>query len=114
MLVNEIVKLNTFLPFDAMAKTKKNRKNTVDLIKKVSKKQTSQNPFEVHVNKSKFNILGQKSKNDVGLPGVSRSKAIQKVRNISNYTSALSEHFFQTLSSTAWSYIMIEVLASIC
>uniref|UniRef100_A0A8D9F9H7 Nucleolar protein 14 n=1 Tax=Cacopsylla melanoneura TaxID=428564 RepID=A0A8D9F9H7_9HEMI len=61
-----------------MAKSKKNRKSTVDLIKKVSKKQAAHNPFEVHVNKSKFNVLGQKSKNDVGLPGVSRTKAIQK------------------------------------
>ncbi|KGL75833.1 Nucleolar protein 14, partial [Tinamus guttatus] len=36
------------------------------------------NPFEVKVNKQKFNILGRKTKNDVGLPGVSRSKAIKK------------------------------------
>ncbi|XP_015718376.1 nucleolar protein 14 [Coturnix japonica] len=36
------------------------------------------NPFEVKVNRQKFNILGRKTKNDVGLPGVSRSKAIQK------------------------------------
>lgn len=38
------------------------------------------NPFEVKVNRQKFNILGRKTKNDVGLPGVSRSKAIKKVR----------------------------------
>ncbi|NWT22262.1 NOP14 protein, partial [Cardinalis cardinalis] len=36
------------------------------------------NPFEVKVNKQKFDILGRKTKNDVGLPGVSRSKAIKK------------------------------------
>ncbi|KAJ1213882.1 hypothetical protein NDU88_001512 [Pleurodeles waltl] len=36
------------------------------------------NPFEVKVNKQKFNILGRKTKHDVGLPGVSRSKAIKK------------------------------------
>nr|CAD7595851.1 unnamed protein product [Timema genevievae] len=36
------------------------------------------NPFEVHVNKQKFNILGRKSKSDKGLPGVARSKAIKK------------------------------------
>ncbi|XP_021406358.2 nucleolar protein 14 [Lonchura striata] len=36
------------------------------------------NPFEVKVNRQKFDILGRKTKNDVGLPGVSRSKAIQK------------------------------------
>uniref|UniRef100_A0A8C6YMK1 NOP14 nucleolar protein n=1 Tax=Nothoprocta perdicaria TaxID=30464 RepID=A0A8C6YMK1_NOTPE len=45
-------------------------KSTVDVIKS--------NPFEVKVNKQKFNILGRKTKNDVGLPGVSRSKAIKK------------------------------------
>lgn len=37
------------------------------------------NPFEVKVNRQKFDILGRKTKNDVGLPGVSRSKAIKKV-----------------------------------
>lgn len=36
------------------------------------------NPFEVKVNRQKFVILGRKTKNDVGLPGVSRSKAIKK------------------------------------
>ena len=42
------------------------------------------NPFEVKVNRQKFNILGRKTKNDVGLPGVSRSKAIKKVRGHQN------------------------------
>ena len=37
------------------------------------------NPFEVKINKHKYKILGQKPKNDRGLPGVSRSKAIKKV-----------------------------------
>lgn len=36
------------------------------------------NPFEVKINRKKFDVLGRKSKHDVGLPGVSRSKAIQK------------------------------------
>nr|XP_056711655.1 nucleolar protein 14 [Euleptes europaea] len=36
------------------------------------------NPFEVKVNKQKFHILGRKTKHDVGLPGVSRSKAHKK------------------------------------
>uniref|UniRef100_A0A673WG16 NOP14 nucleolar protein homolog (yeast) n=1 Tax=Salmo trutta TaxID=8032 RepID=A0A673WG16_SALTR len=36
------------------------------------------NPFEVKINRKKFDILGRKSKHDVGLPGVSRSKAINK------------------------------------
>jgi nucleolar protein 14 len=36
------------------------------------------NPFEVHINRQKMTVLGQKSKNDRGLPGVSRAKAIRK------------------------------------
>ncbi|CAN8012088.1 unnamed protein product [Ixodes pacificus] len=36
------------------------------------------NPFEVKVNKQRHDVLGRKSKNDRGLPGVSRSKAIKK------------------------------------
>ncbi|KAG5834588.1 hypothetical protein ANANG_G00263060 [Anguilla anguilla] len=36
------------------------------------------NPFEVKINRKKFEVLGRKTKHDVGLPGVSRSKAIQK------------------------------------
>ena len=39
------------------------------------------NPFEVRVNRKKHDILGQRSKSDKGLPGISRSKAIQKVRS---------------------------------
>uniref|UniRef100_A0A8C5LTP8 NOP14 nucleolar protein n=1 Tax=Leptobrachium leishanense TaxID=445787 RepID=A0A8C5LTP8_9ANUR len=36
------------------------------------------NPFEVKINKQKFNVLGKKTKHDVGLPGVSKSKALKK------------------------------------
>lgn len=38
-----------------------------------------QNPFEIHLNNKKFSILGRKSKNEVGKPGIARSKSIQKV-----------------------------------
>ena len=38
------------------------------------------NPFEVRVNRKKHDVLGQKLKSGRGLPGVSRSRAIQKVR----------------------------------
>ncbi|KAK5851981.1 hypothetical protein PBY51_023490 [Eleginops maclovinus] len=52
------------------------------LADKVRKTKTSteikNNPFEVKINRKKFDILGRKSKHDVGLPGVSRSKAINK------------------------------------
>lgn len=47
---------------------------------KVNKNKIKQsNPFELHVNNKKFTILGRKSKNDVGKPGIARSKSIQKV-----------------------------------
>ncbi|XP_073503624.1 nucleolar protein 14 [Phyllobates terribilis] len=36
------------------------------------------NPFEVKINKQKFSVLGRKTKHDVGLPGVSKAKALQK------------------------------------
>lgn len=42
---------------------------------------TSPNPFEVKVNRQKFQILGRKTRHDVGLPGVSRARAIRKVRD---------------------------------
>ncbi|NXS98813.1 NOP14 protein, partial [Jacana jacana] len=49
------------------------------------------NPFEVKVNRQKFNILGRKTKNDVGLPGVSRSKAI-KYPNVAERITLLKEY----------------------
>ncbi|XP_028359609.1 nucleolar protein 14 [Phyllostomus discolor] len=36
------------------------------------------NPFEVKVNRQKFQVLGRKMRHDVGMPGVSRARAIQK------------------------------------
>ncbi|XP_047423220.1 nucleolar protein 14 isoform X2 [Sciurus carolinensis] len=36
------------------------------------------NPFEVKVNRQKFQILGRKARHDVGLPGVARARAIRK------------------------------------
>ncbi|XP_058921979.1 nucleolar protein 14 [Kogia breviceps] len=38
----------------------------------------SANPFEVKVNRQKFQVLGRKTRHDVGLPGVSRARALQK------------------------------------
>ncbi|KAG7473141.1 hypothetical protein JOB18_025811 [Solea senegalensis] len=61
-----------------MGKPQKKR----SLADKVRKTKTSteikNNPFEVKINRKKFEVLGRKSKHDVGLPGVSRSKAINK------------------------------------
>lgn len=36
------------------------------------------NPFEIHVNKLKYDVIGRKVKSDKGLPGVSRSNAMKK------------------------------------
>lgn len=44
-----------------------------------NEKKSNLNPFEVHINKQKHQVLGQKLKNDRGLPGVSRAKALKKV-----------------------------------
>lgn len=57
-----------------MVKSKK--KNLSESVQQKNKKQL--NPFEVHINKDKQKILGRKSKNDRGLPGVSRAKAINR------------------------------------
>ncbi|XP_067619360.1 nucleolar protein 14 homolog [Eurosta solidaginis] len=76
-----------------MAKAKKNKKALADQVyaKKsaaaaktnpfaTARPATSKrlNPFELHVNKEKFQILGRTCKHDKGLPGVSRAKAIKK------------------------------------
>ncbi|XP_055731140.1 nucleolar protein 14 [Salvelinus fontinalis] len=55
------------------------KKNLADKVRKTkTSTQIKNNPFEVKINRKKFDILGRKSKHDVGLPGVSRSKAIKK------------------------------------
>ncbi|XP_051692636.2 nucleolar protein 14 isoform X2 [Oryctolagus cuniculus] len=36
------------------------------------------NPFEVKVNRQKFQVLGRRTRHDVGMPGVSRARALQK------------------------------------
>ncbi|KAM4854747.1 nucleolar protein 14 [Thomomys bottae] len=38
----------------------------------------SPNPFEVKVNRQKFQVLGRKTRHDVGLPGAARARAIRK------------------------------------
>lgn len=59
------------------AKKKKGVSSTA--AKKKKSKEEVTNPFEVRVNRKKYDVLGQKRKSDTGLPGISRSKAIQKV-----------------------------------
>lgn len=42
-------------------------------------KEKKHSPFEVHINRVKHDVLGQKRKQDCGLPGVARAKALKKV-----------------------------------
>ena len=42
-------------------------------------KTTKENPFEVRINKRRYDILGRKSKHEKGNPGVSRSRGLKKV-----------------------------------
>ena len=56
---------------------KRSRSNNVAITKK---KKAAVNPFEIRLNRKKHEVIGQKNKNDVGRPGLSRSKAIEKVK----------------------------------
>lgn len=62
---------------------------------KQSTKPDKTNPFEIRLNKQKHSVLGRKSKNDRGLPGVSRNKAIQKRK-----ASLLQEYVHRNKSNT--------------
>jgi len=62
----------------AMAKTKKNRKGTAEKVATKSKAPPKLNPFDVRFVKDKQKVIGKKSRNDVGKPGITRAKAIQK------------------------------------
>lgn len=63
-----------------MVKVKNKKRSGADKIS--SKKETARkkvlNPFEVHINNEKIKVLGRKLKNDRGLPGVARAKALAK------------------------------------
>jgi nucleolar protein 14 len=48
-------------------------------VKTNAQKKKIMNPFEVHVNRQKYDVLGRKTKNGTGLPGVARAKAVSKV-----------------------------------
>lgn len=61
-----------------MAKIKKKLAEKVT-VRKTDKNKKTLNPFEIHINKQKYQVLGQKGRNDRGLPGVSRAKALKKV-----------------------------------
>lgn len=61
-------------------KNKAKKKRMSDrVVKPDSQKKKVLNPFEIHVNRQKYSVLGRKTKNDKGLPGIARAKAITKV-----------------------------------
>ncbi|XP_032678556.1 nucleolar protein 14 homolog [Odontomachus brunneus] len=60
-----------------MVKAKKNLSEFAQQ-KRAWKDKKQLNPFEIHINREKQKVLGRKNKNDRGLPGISRAKAINK------------------------------------
>lgn len=72
--------LHPFSTLLQMGKAPKKRSLADKVRKTKTATEIKNNPFEVKINRKKFDILGRKTKHDVGLPGVSRSKAITKVR----------------------------------
>ncbi|XP_031834116.2 nucleolar protein 14 homolog l(3)07882 [Nomia melanderi] len=61
-----------------MAKAKKKFLSELSQKKQGQQNKKKLNPFEVHINRDKQNVLGRKNKTDKGLPGISRAKAIKK------------------------------------
>lgn len=63
-----------------LKKNKIKNRNTSDHInvKRTHLKSEKINPFELHVNKTKFTVLGKQLKHDKGMPGISRTKSIFK------------------------------------
>lgn len=61
-----------------MGKVKKGPKKGLSDAGKKKAPPKALNPFEVHVNRQKFQVLGRKTKTDRGLPGVARSRALKK------------------------------------
>lgn len=68
------IKRNETKPIDGAVKKREEKANAVSAALKL-------NPFEVKINKSKFEVLGRPTKHEKGLPGVSRAKALQKRKN---------------------------------
>ena len=57
----------------------KHKSKTVGAGTRNNIKTTKENPFEVRINKRRYDILGRKSKHEKGNPGVSRSRGLKKV-----------------------------------
>ncbi|XP_056639893.1 nucleolar protein 14 homolog [Diorhabda sublineata] len=77
-----------------MAKSKKKNRMSSERVH-LKKEPKKMNPFEIHVNKEKLRVLGKKQKNDKGLPGVARAKAIQKRKS-----TLLQEYEVQNKTNT--------------
>lgn len=65
-----------------MGKPKKKNRNRKHLADRVAvrkkEKDITSNPFELHFNRQKHHVIGRRSKQDHGLPGVARTKALKK------------------------------------
>lgn len=68
------VKRNQLKPADGAVKKGEDKTSTKSLPQKL-------NPFEIKVNKQKFQVLGRPTKHEKGLPGVSRARALEKRKN---------------------------------
>lgn len=68
------VKRNQLKPADGAVKKGEEKISTKSLPQKL-------NPFEIKVNKQKFQVLGRPTKHEKGLPGVSRARALEKRKN---------------------------------
>ena len=68
------IKRNQQKPTDGSVKKGEEKTTTNPLPQKL-------NPFEVKVNKQKFQVLGRPTKHERGLPGVSRARALEKRKN---------------------------------
>lgn len=74
-----------------MAKKKKNLADKTRNKKRDPEKKV--NPFEIKINRQKQKVMGRKvSKHDRGMPGLSRSKGIQKVSQILVYKLFVEHH----------------------
>ena len=81
-----------------MAKTKKNKKGMAEAIAAKKGGIVKLNPFDIRTVRTKQKVLGRKTKNDIGKPGVARAKAIQVVSfvggGMKSWTSKVFSYFF--------------------
>jgi len=68
-----------------MVKKNKNLSSSVEARRrkrKTAESSVKKNPFEVRINRLKHDVIGKKVKTDRGMPGISRSKANDKVSSL--------------------------------